>query len=65
MPTLLAASIFAFNPPTGPIKPPELIVPVIAVFSSRLTSSINENVKRVIAAPALGPAIIGLSAVIV
>jgi len=32
-----ATSILAFKPPTGPIKPPELMVPVIATSLSKST----------------------------
>jgi len=60
-----AAWIFSFRPPTGPMSPPEFIVPVIdrSSFSGALSS--KETVNIVAAAPALGPPIIGEVALIV
>ncbi len=55
---LAAASIFSFKPPTGPINPPEFIVPVIVIPLFMFKSFNAAIVSKVIADPADGPPII-------
>ena len=62
---LSADSIFSGIPPTGPIRPPELIVPVIVTFLSRGILSSTDIVSTEIAAPALGPPTIAAFALMV
>ena len=56
-----AAIIFSLSPPTGPIKPPEVIVPVSAVELSVSRLFSKATVKTEIEAPALGPPMIVVS----
>ncbi len=55
MPCCAAASIFCVMPPTGPMIPPELMVPVIAMLLRRGMLVRWAVVSIAAAAPALGP----------
>ena len=54
-PRAFAASAFALTPATGPMMPPLLIVPVIAIDWSMFSSLSIAAVSTAVAAPALGP----------
>ena len=50
-----AASILYFIPPTGPMIPPEFMVPVMVMVGLRVVCLRSVAVSMVAAAPALGP----------